>query len=195
MSDVFQLADELEAINPELISFRVEFYESNSVFLNNKNSFDTWLELETYLLIVINYASNLISLGNYNRAIEQLVRIENINDKFNGQFHSNSTVNNYKILIHQWKGIAYYRLEEFDDALDEINEALQYDPNNDALKLYLKRIKKYKSNKRVNYYYLVGMILFALELLSKDIFTHEFRYFLLISGVCVVIYAYLKSIK
>ena len=117
--------------------FAIDFYEKNSIYLNNIKQFKDKDELTLFIEIVCKYAEAVYQKDRFNLAIDivnkQQVFIDNEIQRLNADDLKDAWYHNLQFV----KGMASYNLKDYNTATPIFKKLVQFDNQNDRYKNWL----------------------------------------------------------
>lgn len=147
----------------------IRFYESNSLLLDNKSTFQNRDDFNDYVFVVGQYVISLENLGKYSKTIKYADRLLHLID-------TNADKYDIKLMdftpywsILTSKGRAHYNLKDYKNSILVFDKLLTWDSDNDNFKIWRDGAESKKRNSINGYLYISAAILLVTEIFLGDL--------------------------
>ncbi len=147
----------------------IRFYESNSLLLDNKSSFQNRDDFNDYVSVVGQYVISLESLGKYSKTIKYADRLSHLIDTNAGKYCIKLMDFTPYWSILASKGRAHYNLKDYKNSILVFDKLLTWDTDNDNFKIWRDGAKSKKRNSINSYLYISAAILLVTEIFFGDL--------------------------
>lgn len=120
--------------NPD---FSIDFYKSNSIYLNNIKDFSDKQNLKFYIEIICKYIEAIYQKGHYNLAIDIIDEKQIFIDNEIKRLNADELKNSWYYSLQFVKGMASYHLKDNKTATSIFKNLVKIDPQNDLYKRWL----------------------------------------------------------
>lgn len=120
--------------NPD---FSIDFYKSNSIYLNNIKDFKDKQNLKFYIEIICKYAEAIYQKDHYNLAIDIIDEKQIFIDNEIKRLNADEIKNSWYYSLQFVKGMASYHLKDYKTATSIFKNLVQFDSQNDLYKRWL----------------------------------------------------------
>ena len=158
--------------NPD---FLIDFYKSNSIYLNNIKGFTDKQNLKFYIEIICKYAEAIYQKDHYNLAIDIIDEKQIFIDKEIERLNAVELKDSWYYSLQFVKGMASYYLKDYKTAKSIFKTLVQFDNQNDLYKIWLTN-SKYGLNLWI---VRIINIICAILILTEIIFESRIRNFYL----------------
>jgi len=120
--------------NPD---FLIDFYKSNSIYLNNIKGFIDKQNLKFYIEIICKYAEAIYQKDHYNLAIDLIDEKQFFIDNEIKRLNAAELKDSWYYSLQFVKGMASYYLKDYKTATSIFKTLVQFDNQNDLYKIWL----------------------------------------------------------
>jgi hypothetical protein len=120
--------------NPD---FSIDFYKSNSIYLNNIKDFKDKQNLKFYIEIICKYTEAIYQKDHYNLAIDIVDEKQIFIDNEIKRLNADELKNSWYYSLQFVKGMASYHLKDYKTATSIFKNLVQFDNQNDLYKRWL----------------------------------------------------------
>ena len=120
--------------NPD---FLIDFYKSNSIYLNNIKGFIDKQNLKFYIEIICKYAEAIYQKDHYNLAIDLIDEKQIFIDNEIKRLNAAELKDSWYYSLQFVKGMASYYLKDYKTATSIFKTLVQFDNQNDLYKIWL----------------------------------------------------------
>jgi len=124
--------------NPD---FLIDFYKSNSIYLNNIKGFIDKQNLKFYIEIICKYAEAIYQKDHYNLAIDLIDEKQFFIDNEIKRLNAAELKDSWYYSLQFVKGMASYYLKDYKTATSIFKTLVQFDNQNDLYKIWLTNSK------------------------------------------------------
>ena len=124
--------------NPD---FLIDFYKSNSIYLNNIKGFIDKQNLKFYIEIICKYAEAIYQKDHYNLAIDLIDEKQIFIDNEIKRLNAAELKDSWYYSLQFVKGMASYYLKDYKTATSIFKTLVQFDNKNDLYKIWLNNSK------------------------------------------------------
>jgi hypothetical protein len=117
--------------------FVINFYKSNSIYLDKINHFKEKQHLKFYIEIISKYADAIYQKGHYNLAIDMINDQQIFIDKEIERLHADELKDSWYHSLQCVKGMSSYYLNDYKTATSIFKNLVEFDNQNDLFKIWL----------------------------------------------------------
>lgn len=117
--------------------FSIDFYKSNSIYLNNIKDFKDNQNLKFYIEIISKYTDAICQKGHYNLAIDMINEKQIFIDKEIQRLNADELKDSWYYSLQFVKGMASYYLKDYKTATLIFKNLVEFDNQNDLFKIWL----------------------------------------------------------
>ena len=118
-------------------NYTIDFYTKNALFFNNINSLNTTEELRLYIELIWQYLNAIYIKGRFNDTVDKVNKTQSFIDSEINKLNANNLKDEWYQGILLFKGMASYRLRDYETATNIFRELVQSDINNENYKNWL----------------------------------------------------------
>jgi tetratricopeptide (TPR) repeat protein len=148
----------------------ISYYEKNSLYFDNKNSFKDTEDFFCFSKVVTYYVISLYNKGRYQKTLDYVDKFITVfsEQMINYEIDKNSFISYWSLL--KYKGYSQYYLKQYKDSIKTFKILVEWDKENDSLKNWLQASQRENRTGKINYLYFVSMLLILMSVLIKNRF-------------------------
>lgn len=169
MTKLHEIYIDFYDIDPNDYMGIIQFYESNSLLLDNKTEFQNKNDFNDHVSVLGKYVISLENLGKYSKTIKYADKALHLID---------SKADEYSIKLKDFtiywsiltsKGRTLYNLKDYKNSIQVFDKLLTWDADNDNFKNWRNAAKSKNRNSINNYLYIIAGLLLVTEIFLGDI--------------------------